>query len=595
MSTEPYELRAGDWEATLSADGALSGVRVRGIEVLHGLMIVVRDDAWGTVPASVDIHSVEVGAEGFTVGLRASHASGDVRFDWEGSLLGTPEGIAMAFDGVAMQRFRSNRIGFVALQPLGWSGRPVTVVHPDGSTSDSVYPVMVAPHQPFLDVAGFRQATDEGVVSISFEGDVFETEDQRNWSDASYKTYSRPLSFPFPVSWQQGDVVRQVVRLAFDPYRVTNITDHHVVWSGPIVRFDGDVGGSGPSVRFGEVVRLPAIGLTIGPDDDLDALTAEIAVLAPDHLRVDVVAGHTLSGATTLRAALAQPVPIELVVHVGFRPENALADLRSYLGASGRPLARIVVFDAEAPATTSRAVDAVGQAIGDYIAGIPLIVGTDDNLAELNRNPVTLERLGASAVVFCLNPGVHDLRPASMLETADAVPAMLATARQMAGGAVALGPLTLRPRRNIYRDDARIDRTGRDASATDERQHTPFAAAWLIATLSAAIESGVDAVTLFEISGPRGLVASPGAARSPLFDVVVELGKASQAILCLLDRPSEVAALALADDTGTVTTLLLSNRTDTEQTIALTESGGRQTLAPFGIQIVRLDAAAAII
>ena len=32
-----------------------------------------------------------------------------------------------------------------------------------------------------------------GEIVIRFEGDLFEMEDQRNWTDASYKTYSTPL------------------------------------------------------------------------------------------------------------------------------------------------------------------------------------------------------------------------------------------------------------------------------------------------------------------------------------------------------------------------------------------------------------------
>ena len=37
-----------------------------------------------------------------------------------------------------------------------------------------------------------------GEVTISFTGDLFEMEDQRNWTDASYKTYSTPLRIPYP-------------------------------------------------------------------------------------------------------------------------------------------------------------------------------------------------------------------------------------------------------------------------------------------------------------------------------------------------------------------------------------------------------------
>ena len=48
---------------------------------------------------------------------------------------------------------------------------------------------------------------------LTFEGDVFETEDQRNWTDASYKTYSRPLEQPFPYFVNKGDSIEQKVSL----------------------------------------------------------------------------------------------------------------------------------------------------------------------------------------------------------------------------------------------------------------------------------------------------------------------------------------------------------------------------------------------
>ena len=47
-------------------------------------------------------------------------------------------------------------------------------------------------------------------------GDVFEMEDQRNWSDASYKTYVRPLSLPWPYVMEQGVVNRQSVELSIE-------------------------------------------------------------------------------------------------------------------------------------------------------------------------------------------------------------------------------------------------------------------------------------------------------------------------------------------------------------------------------------------
>ena len=34
-------------------------------------------------------------------------------------------------------------------------------------------------------------------------------EDQRNWTDASFKTYSTPLELPFPVELSAGEQIRQ--------------------------------------------------------------------------------------------------------------------------------------------------------------------------------------------------------------------------------------------------------------------------------------------------------------------------------------------------------------------------------------------------
>ena len=56
-------------------------------------------------------------------------------------------------------------------------------------------------------------ATAGGEIVIRFEGDLWEMEDQRNWTDASYKTYSTPLRLPYPVEIHEGDRVWQRVTI----------------------------------------------------------------------------------------------------------------------------------------------------------------------------------------------------------------------------------------------------------------------------------------------------------------------------------------------------------------------------------------------
>ena len=70
---------------------------------------------------------------------------------------------------------------------------------------------------------------------MRFAGDVFEMEDQRNWTDASYKTYCTPLALPFPVEIPEGARISQSVTLTLIPQSGGDI---------PVVRADPRVAGT---------------------------------------------------------------------------------------------------------------------------------------------------------------------------------------------------------------------------------------------------------------------------------------------------------------------------------------------------------------
>ena len=91
-------------------------------------------------------------------------------------------------------------------------------------------------------------------------GDAFEMEDQRNWSDASYKTYIRPLAKPWPYTLAAGNRHEQAVRLAI---------------SGPVA---AGAAANAASVEVGiggeTGARLPAIGLGVSAEEARHALHA---------------------------------------------------------------------------------------------------------------------------------------------------------------------------------------------------------------------------------------------------------------------------------------------------------------------------------
>ena len=110
-------------------------------------------------------------------------------------------------DGRGERDLQYNRIGFCVLHPFReCAGRPYRAAPRTGrcragcpiwsgrrSSSDGVLRAAVPVGEPARDRRCRRP--DGG---FEFEGDLFEMEDQRNWTDASFKTYCTPLGSGIP-------------------------------------------------------------------------------------------------------------------------------------------------------------------------------------------------------------------------------------------------------------------------------------------------------------------------------------------------------------------------------------------------------------
>lgn len=553
-------LRAGAWTLDLDDRGVLRHVRLGDHEVLRGLAGVVRDADWGTVEGVVTIERCEIEEDGFSVAFTSVHRGAGVDLTWTGTVIGHPDStVRMTFDGRAGSPTRTNRVGLVALHALGGAGRPVDVIHTDGSVQPSRFPEIVAPHQPFLDVAGFRQRTRDGAeIDIQFEGDVFETEDQRNWSDASFKTYSRPLSLPFPYTLDPGETVRQSVTLRA---------------AGTLPR-PADRAPRSVTVRVhDEPASWPRLGT--GWATGQSEAAAALAALQPAWIRVDVAVDTdgTVSGATALAEAGATGLPIELALTVADdAPTAAIAPILDVA-----PIDHVLVYSPGAPTTSAAALAAVRALVS---GATPVRGGTDGNLAELNRFPPASVGDG---VALSVNAQVHDDADLPVMQTTEAYPAMVQTARHRGGTAhVTVSPVTLRPRRNLYAPAApSAFGDDLDPSTVDARQHRPLAAAWTVAVLAALAASEVGDATLFEHAGPRGILSADGG-RTPVAEVLAAAFSADGALRLTADDPS-VAGIALRIDDRIV--VILANTTDGPRDVALDGivSMPPRTIAPFDI------------
>src|SRR5205814_1216503 len=83
-------------------------------------------------------------------------------------------------------------------------------------TIEERFPELISPSRDVTDMEAIRYAVGPVGVELRFEGDRFDMEDQRNWTDASYKTFCTPLRQPYPVQLEAGHRVRQRVVVELD-------------------------------------------------------------------------------------------------------------------------------------------------------------------------------------------------------------------------------------------------------------------------------------------------------------------------------------------------------------------------------------------
>ncbi len=262
----------------------------------------VRDRDWGTVPLQILHAEVFDGGECFRVTFQGRHEKGEVAFEWRGDICGARDSsLSFSFDGVAGSDFWRNRIGFCVLHPMSYAGTLATLEHTDGRREETTFPVLVAPHCPFRDLRALTHEVAPGLrVRIELHGDEFETEDQRNWTDASFKTYCTPLERPFPVRIRAGERVQQQVFLRFED-------DFNALTSAQV---RAPVKPNPPPEG-----KMPPLGLTLPAQaQPLSEREAEfLRALSLSHLRVDVelASDFTLQLGCALQAARALDCALE--------------------------------------------------------------------------------------------------------------------------------------------------------------------------------------------------------------------------------------------------------------------------------------------
>lgn len=509
--------------------GALRRITFAGVEVVRLVDYPIRDADWGTLTqTTLAVAQTQTSlTRAFSVqdGAIRGKVEVNIRADGDAAVVTATLALTIHRDIIV------NRAGFVVLHPLvGVTGEPLQVRASDGAVTQTRFPVQISAVQPVMAIAALSHRVGAVRVTLDFDGDMFEMEDQRNWTDASFKTYCRPLSLPRPYTLRAGDEVHQKITLTLQADQ-----------------------GDAPAVQDSRNMPglMPAIHLAYESDicgTDLPPL---------EHLGVQGFQVR-LSGDLTLPKALPDaPVTLELVT--GDEPQSDLARAKAAFAAAGLvPQAVIALPRPYLQSHQPQGPWPDGPAPSDLIApvraafpGIAVGGGVLTNFTEFNRCPpdpslVDFTTFGTTAIV-------HAADDMSVLETLEAVPQVIASAALLSGGRpLRLGLMSIGMRSNPYGagvvhnpDGARIP-----MAMHDPRQQSGFAAAFAVGLAAACAAGGVASFAPALVAGPLGM--AQGDRPWPLWHAVAAMAALAGAQVTITHRADGLVAIRAAGRRGIV-------------------------------------------
>jgi hypothetical protein len=539
--------------ASLSAELFEGGIRTltwRGVEIVRRVTYLVRDTSWGT-PIPVLAEPL-IETTGDRVAVRWSGtvgvAGGTFSFD---ALVAMESGGRLSFEvtGTPDADLAVNRAGFVLLHPADFADLPVTIEHVDGSATEAAFPTTISPGQPFFDIRSMRYAPPGGAfhVRCTLEAELpgdplgrFETEDQRNWGDASFKTYVGSLLKPWPYVLPAGKRFAQRVEVTIDEQRSRSIAVSHP-----------------RAASLSRQASMPPIGIGVGPGTDrLDESAIEAVarlgvgwhVVALDLRRQELLPHLMAARSLAVRAKAA--IQLEILTQGDAPAEGELAEAAALCDAASLEPQAVLALPAPYlksyqpsdtwPSIEPQAwVDAARRAFPNATIGGGMLT----NFTELNRRRPSgrlLDFISHTSTAI-----VHAADDDSVMQALETLPHIAGSVRAVWPDVpYRLGPSSIAMRSNPY-GDGLVENTGWariPLADRDPRLRGLFGAAWTAGFAAAIAGEGLDLLALHASHGLLGLVGEYGLV--PAYHVVAALAAAVGCPQVSVDIARPLAALA---------------------------------------------------
>ena len=556
-------------------EGSLWNIRLGEEEAIRRIYLVFQDINWTSRPFEILEEKWNIADDHFSGDLELRGSNDAENFYAKLHIAGSSAGeIKYGFTGSSTTDFMRNRLGLCLLHPIAnLAGKSCRLILSGGTKVISEFPNEISPSQPFKNLAGISHTLNNGqILEVRFKGEVFETEDHRNWSDASYKTYCTPIELPFPVEVSKGDEIEQEVTISL---------------SGKASRA-GKPAQSKVTISVSDLeVSLPDIGLNIA-EEYSESDHDEFKAIGIGHLRLnldlDEISKENISGALKLSKNLGLKLDLTLKA-------TSVNQITEFLHSSEElttAVRNFLIFSKVHKVTPVEFVATAREFLGPerIICG-----GTDLYFTEVNRGSAVVP--GLDQINFSLNPQVHSFDDRTLIQNLATQEIIALNAARIAGSKrISVGPITLRPRFNPNATQPEKDVSNTELPASvDLRQRTWFNEAWTAISIKYLAQSGsINSATYFESVGWRGIRESKSGSKDslnfpseageefPVWSLFVALKGFSKCRKSSSSAPEVVDALIIRN--SEITRLILANFSSETQQVHFEGIGLTPVLLP---------------
>ena len=335
-------------------------------------------------------------------------------------------------------------------------------------------------------------APDQRFIKAVSTGRVLEAEDQRNWTDNTYKIYSGSLSEPRPFITSAGSIWKQSIKFEVG---VPNSKESDLA-----------------KIMVQEIEALPSIGMQFNTDPFLstDDLEKAFVLLDIDHLRINAESLTAQKITTTAASGLILEAAL-LSSNTGAALQSEVENLSQRVPAGSRLLiqrdGREIVEAADLPKNNS---------LNSYIPG------TDAYLVDLHREKFNF----GNSVSYSMAPTVHSFDTESIFKTLPTQRESIEFVQKNLAPQVFLSPITFSTRGNPETGHSINERI--DFASPEMALHVQSieGAAWTLGSIFSLASAGAFSGSWHELFGEFGVIYSEAGAIkfSPTFHAISALG-----------------------------------------------------------------------